>query len=93
MVHASTTKNRLATWKLEDLHRFKSVYEEQIREMDRIRKSLGLEISDMQMRIEYPDLKNIFIARFNRDMNKAIKFRDVIETELKRRRQMIGATV
>ena len=80
----------LKTWKTNDLFRFHRIYSNQIREMDRIRQSLGLEIRDMEMRIEYPDLKNIFIARFNRDMKKAISYVDVLNAEIKRRSKMVG---
>ena len=88
---ARVSTNRLATWKTSDLLFFKRTYEKQISEMDRVRQSLGLSIQEMQMNIDYPDLKNIFIARFNRDMLKAIKFVEVIKAELKRRSTMVGA--
>lgn len=83
--------NRLANWKTDDLLFFLHNYLNQISEMDRIRVSLGLSIEEMQMNIEYSDLKNIFIARFNRDMIKAIKYVEVIKTELTRRKALVGS--
>lgn len=78
----------LANWTWGALINVMSVYSKQLKEIQRLSNSVGIE--RLEIDIDYPDLKNIFILRALRDVKRLDQQVAVVQQEIARRQSLVG---
>lgn len=78
----------LAKWSWGDITRVYRSFTEQYQEIQRVANSVG--VQKLEVNIDYPDLKNIFILRALRDVRKIERHIGALDAEIARRNQLIG---
>lgn len=78
----------LSRWSWAEIQAVYATFVHQYQEIERISKSCGIE--KMEINIDYPDLKNIFILRALRTMRKIDRHVAVLDAEIARRNKLIG---
>lgn len=80
--------NNLSKWSWADIQAVYATFAHQYKEIERLTKACGIE--KLEMNIDYPELKNIFIIRALRSIKQIDKHVAILDKEIDRRNKLIG---